>query len=68
MNTKTHILHTLHTVTPKSRTAAPTGRVVELLREINIALHATRVVGRRDEIEVADEREPALAMGHGLDG
>ena len=57
MNTTTHTLESRHTITPKSRTAVPTGRVVELLREINIALHATRVVGRRDEIVVADKRE-----------
>ena len=33
---------------PTSSTSAiSTGRVEELLREINIALHATRVIGRR---------------------
>ena len=35
MNTTTHTLESRHTITPKSRTAVPTGRVVELLREIN---------------------------------
>ena len=57
MNITTHVLESRQTTTLKSRTAVPTGRVVELLREINIALHATRVVGRRDEVEAPAMRE-----------
>ena len=35
--------------TPDRRTSVPAGRVAELLREITIALHSTRVIGRIDE-------------------
>ena len=62
MITTTHTLESRRTATLKSRTPAPTGRVVDLLREINIALHATRVIGRLDEVDVPVERETATSQ------
>ena len=62
MNTTTHPLESRRTANPKSRTSAPTGRVVDLLREINIALHATRVIGRLDEVDVPVERETVASQ------
>jgi hypothetical protein len=61
MNT-THCLESRDTrpITSKRAPAASAGQVQDLLREINIALHATRVIGRRkaESIELDQDAVP----------
>ena len=57
MNT-TECFESRPTTTTKRASAISDGRVEELLRGINIALHATRVIGRR---KVAVSKHPREA-------